>query len=237
MKSMPGHNMAGMESNLLGLGKKVVRVAVERHLADASHRHQFFGNDLGRIEQIEIELVLVLFLDHLHAQFPFREIAVFDGFPQIAPMKVGILTGDLLRFIPDAPNGHQAAVSSGTSRNAICPSALMKRKVWTPNPSIMRKLRGIARSDITHMIMCIDSGISEMKSQNVSCADAAWGISLMWFRLDGMHQIGKLHRILDEEDRNVVADQIVIALLRVELDRKATHVTRQISRPARAHDG
>ena len=36
----------------------------------------------------------------------------------------------------------------------------------------------MARSDITHMIMCIDSGMSEMKSQNVSCADAACGISL-----------------------------------------------------------
>ena len=33
----------------------------------------------------------------------------------------------------------------------------------------------MARSDMTHMIMCIDSGISEMKSQNVSCAEAAWG--------------------------------------------------------------
>ncbi len=50
--------------------------------------------------------------------------------------------------------------------------------MWTPKPSIIRKLRGIARSDMTHMIMCIDSGMSEMKSQNVSCADAACGISL-----------------------------------------------------------
>ncbi len=47
-----------------------------------------------------------------------------------------------------------------------------------PKPSIIRKLRGMARSDMTHMIMCIDSGISEMKSQKVSCAEAACGISL-----------------------------------------------------------
>ena len=36
---------------------------------------------------------------------------------------------------------------------------------------------GMARSDMTHMIMCMDSGIKEMKSQKVSCADAACGIS------------------------------------------------------------
>ena len=50
--------------------------------------------------------------------------------------------------------------------------------MWTPKPSIIRKLRGMARSDMTHMIMCMDSGMREMKSQNVSWAEAAWGISL-----------------------------------------------------------
>lgn len=47
-----------------------------------------------------------------------------------------------------------------------------------PKPSIIRYERGIARADITHIIMCIASGINEMKSQNVSYADAACGISL-----------------------------------------------------------
>ena len=47
------------------------------------------------------------------------------------------------------------------------------RKVWTPKPSIMRKLRGRARSDISHMTVCIVSGISETKSQKVSWAEAA----------------------------------------------------------------
>ena len=38
-----------------------------------------------------------------------------------------------------------------------------------------RKLRGIARSLIAHRAMCVDSGMREMKSQNVSCALAACG--------------------------------------------------------------
>ena len=33
----------------------------------------------------------------------------------------------------------------------------------------------MARSDIAHMIMCVDSGMSEMKSQKLSCADCACG--------------------------------------------------------------
>ena len=43
--------------------------------------------------------------------------------------------------------------------------------------SLKAGLRGIARSDITHISMCVDSGISDTKSQNVSCADAACGIA------------------------------------------------------------
>ena len=41
-----------------------------------------------------------------------------------------------------------------------------------------RNERGMARSDITHMIMCMLSGVSEMKSQKLSCADCACGKAL-----------------------------------------------------------
>ena len=38
-----------------------------------------------------------------------------------------------------------------------------------------RNERGIARSDITHISMWVDSGISDTKSQKLSCADCACG--------------------------------------------------------------
>ena len=56
-----------MEGDLLGLGKKVVGIAVQRQLADAAHRNELFGDDLGRVEEVEIEFEFVLFLDDLQA--------------------------------------------------------------------------------------------------------------------------------------------------------------------------
>jgi len=47
--------------------------------------------------------------------------------------------------------------------------------VFTPKPSIIRSERGMVRSLIAHITVCIDSGISEMKSQKVSWALAACG--------------------------------------------------------------
>ena len=47
--------------------------------------------------------------------------------------------------------------------------------MWTPKPSMKRNERGMARSDMVHMTMCVASGIREMKSQKLSWADCAWG--------------------------------------------------------------
>ena len=59
----------------------------------------------------------------------------------------------------------------------------------------------------------------------------------MRLRLDRVDEIGELHRILDEKDRDVVADQIEVAFLGVELHREAAHVARQVARPPRARHG
>jgi len=52
-----------------------------------------------------------------------------------------------------------------------------------------------------------------------------------------MDKIGKLDRILDEEDGDVVANEIEIALVGVEFDRKATNIARQVSGARAAGDG
>ena len=49
--------------------------------------------------------------------------------------------------------------------------------MWTPKPSIVRYERGMPRSLMFHMTWWVASVCSETKSQNVSCADWACGIS------------------------------------------------------------
>src|ERR1700684_4330010 len=46
-----------------------------------------------------------------------------------------------------------------------------------------------------------------------------------------MDEIGKLDRILDEEHGNVVADEVEIALIGIELDRKAAHIAGHVTCP------
>src|SRR6478609_6880047 len=56
-------------------------------------------------------------------------------------------------------------------------------------------------------------------------------------RLAGVDDIGELDAVLDEENRYVVADQIEIALVRVELDGKTPGVPNGIGGPARPQHG
>ena len=85
--------------------------------------------------------------------------------------------------------------------------------------------------------MWVISGINEAKSQKVSWADAGLRHREVRLRLGGVDQIGELHRVLDEEHRDVVADQVPVALVGVELHREAADVAGGVGRAALAEDG
>src|SRR5665811_1761998 len=55
--------------------------------------------------------------------------------------------------------------------------------------------------------------------------------------LDGMDEVGEFNGILDEENRDVIADQVPVAVLCVKLDGKSAYVTRGIHRTRTACDG
>src|SRR2546421_7909607 len=93
--------MSRVERDLLRLSEEIIWIAIERHLANAPHRNQFFWYDFGCIQQIKSECELVRFLDNLHAEFVFGIISHLDGFPQITPEPIGVLASQLLCLVPD----------------------------------------------------------------------------------------------------------------------------------------
>ncbi len=60
---------------------------------------------------------------------------------------------------------------------------------------------------------------------------------VMRFWFHGVDQIRKFHRVLDEEHRDIVADQIPVALVTVEFHCEPAGITRGIGRAALARDG
>ena len=57
------------------------------------------------------------------------------------------------------------------------------------------------------------------------------------FHLHGVNEVGELDCVLDEEDRDVVADEIPVAFLGVEFHGKAAHVAGRVDGTCAAGDG
>jgi len=47
-------------------------------------------------------------------------------------------------------------------------------------------------------------------------------------RLRGMHEVGKLDSVLDEEDRNVIADNVPVSLICIEFYGKASNIANSV---------
>src|SRR5579862_8314054 len=95
------YHVRGAEGHLLGFGEEVVRVAVEDLAPDRGDRNQLLRDELGSIQEIETEPLPLRRREDLEAELPLGVVAALDGFPQVAPMEVGVGAGDLDRLVPD----------------------------------------------------------------------------------------------------------------------------------------
>src|ERR1035437_9246026 len=59
----------------------------------------------------------------------------------------------------------------------------------------------------------------------------------VWVALLGVDEVGELERIANEKDRRVVADEVIVALLRIKLDREAARIARRVGRALLARHG
>src|ERR1700683_1064064 len=92
--------MARTECNLLRLGKEVVRVAIEYHLAHHLQRDNLLRNNFRRIKNVKFKTIGKFFVENLKTELILRKISAFNRFPQIAPVKIRIGTADLYGFVP-----------------------------------------------------------------------------------------------------------------------------------------
>ncbi len=170
---MPG-NVLRHERDLFSLGKEIIRHPIQHQPSDRYWLDDFFRNQLRRVEHIEIETVREVLIEELHAQFPFRKVASLYRSPQIAPVKVRIRTVDFHRLVPDNRLEAEFRFPDEFDESRLV-LVVQETERMNTKPSIKRKERGMARSDMTHMIMCMDSGVRLMKSQKLSWADWACG--------------------------------------------------------------
>nr|AFX60989.1 Bli21 [Bacillus licheniformis] len=223
------NNVARMESGLFRFGKNVILVSIQRHFTDDLNRNHFFRPKLCRIKDIKVKLELVFFVNHLHAELILHFIASFDRFPKIAAVIVGIFPGDCLRFVPDermdAKDG--LPVKFNKARLAFFiykPERMNAEAFHHPVASRNRPVRHRPHDHVSRFFIVGD----KVPKRIVRCRSLRHFV--IRFRLKGMHQVRELDGILNEENGDVIADEIIVPFFCIKLCRESSDITDGITR-------
>ena len=231
------HQVADVERHLLDLGEEVARAAVEGHPPDRLDRHQLLGDELGGVEQVDALEVLVLGVGHhLHAELPLGEGAGDDGVVEVAAVEVGVDAVERERLLP-----HQAVHAEHR-----LPVELHQRRL----AGVVDEAEGVDAEALHHPVRARDGPVGHRPHQHVRrlgdqrhevpegrvgglrLRDLAVGLGL-----GGVDQVGELDAVPDEEHRDVVADEVEVALVCVELHGEAADVAHGVGRAAGSDHG
>ena len=230
---MPGTTWPGWKATCSVSAEEVVRVAVEHQPADLVHRHQLLRDQLGRVQQVEAERMLLVLGHQLHAQLPLGKVAALDGLPQVAAQEVRLAPGDLLRLVPQ--QGVRAQPRPPVELDEVRLAAGIDEAEGV-HAEALHHAQAARQPPVAHGPQQRVGGLGHERGEIPEGVVRARGLrhAVVRLGLDGVHQVGELHRVLHEEHRQAGADQVVVALLRVELDGEAAHVAHRVGRALRA---
>ncbi len=232
----PRHDVRRTERNLLRFREEVVGVAVQHHAADRRDGHELLRNELGRVEHVETEFRRVGLAEDLHAELPLRISAGLDRFPQVAAVKVRIGAGDLHGFIPRERVRARQRIPVELDELRVAGRVHEAKRVDAEalHHPVAARNRPVGHHPQQH-VRAFRHQRNEVPERVVRGSRLRHPVVRLG--LNGVNDVRELHRILDEEHRDVVADQIPVAFVGVELDREAAHVARRIGGAAFARDG
>ncbi|CAM5694861.1 hypothetical protein STENM36S_06811 [Streptomyces tendae] len=227
-----GHEVRRGEDRLLDLGEDVLRVAVELQLPEPDDRVVRVRPHLGQVERVEAVRRRLGHGHDLHADGPGREVAALDGLTQVALVRVGVLTGELVGLglgeVLDALVGLEVVLDPEGLARLVVP--LVGVRAEAVHVAVRRRDAAVAEQpgDLVRRLRRQAPEVPDV----VHLGRTRVGVALL-----GADEVGELDGVLDEEHRGVVADEVVVALLGVELQREAARVADGVRRTQVAGHG
>ncbi len=233
----PRDHVGRAEGHLLGLGEEVVRIAVQDQAPDRAHRHQFLRNQLGGVEHVEdLEGGRLLLGKYLQAELPFREVAGLDRLPQVAPVEIRVGAGQLDGLVPDQGMGALERRPVELAEARLAPGIDQAEGV---HAEALHHAEAAGNGAVRlHPHLHVE-GLGRQAGEVVEGVVGAGGLRhlVVGLGLDRMDHVRELHRVLDEEHRDVVADQVPDAFVGIELGGEAAHVAHSVAGSARTGHG
>ena len=219
------HHVRRLEGRLLDLGEEVLGIAVEHQTADRDRLVVRVRPDLRQVERVEAVVGRSLERHDLHFEAPDRLLAAGEGVVEVAPVKVDVLadhrrsllTGEVL----DTLLGLEVVLDPGALAALVDPhEGVAAVAVHVPK----RPRRAAVGHQERNLVIGLRRERPEVPLRVVGAQTA---VAHPLLRMD---EIGELRGVPDEEHRRVVTDQVVVALLGVELQREAPRVADCVGR-------
>ncbi len=224
-----GNDVLGAEGDLLRLGEEVVDAAVKHEAAHAADGNLLLGDDFGGVKHIEVELIGEVLIKKLQAQFPLGESAGLDGIPQVAAMVIRVRAVDLDCLVPEY----------GLEPELRLPMELHKGRF----PLRVDEPEGVNAEAFHEAERARDRTVGHgphdhvhafrgqrYKIPEIVVRRCRLGKSPVGLLLGRVNEIRKLDGVLNEEDGDVVANDVPVALFGVELHREAANVAGKVRR-------
>ena len=227
-----GHDVGRIERRLLDFGKIILGVPVQLQDTDLHQRIILVEPDLGQVEGMVGALRRGFLRHHLDEHRPTREVLLLDAFVQVALVafpafadhRFGLRVGQVL----DALLGAEVELDpeplvAGVEQAEGVAAETVHVAVGGGNPPVAHH-----DGDLVQRLRQRGPEVPVVEG----AAQVGAGVAL-----DRMVEVGELERVAQEEHRRVVADQVPIALVGVELDREAADVALRVGRPPLAGHG
>ena len=187
--------------------------------------------DLGQVERVEPVRRRVLERHDLHLEPPLRRIARGDRVPQVTTEEVGVLGHHRVRLgqgeVLDALDGLEVVLDPEPLAGRVHPRVgVAAVAVHVPVAA--------GRAAVGHQDRDLVGGLRRQRPEvplHVVRPQACVGHALL--RAD---EVLELDRVAHEERRRVVANEVVVPLVGVELEREATWVADRVRAPELARD-
>ena len=159
----------------------------------------------------------------MQTEFPFRVIARFNGLPQILAVKIGITSGQNVGFVPDQGSNAVCRLPVETHETAL--AVLVDHPVRV-DAEPLNHAQAAGNAPVGHGPHDI---VQRLRlERNIVPEGVMRALPLrhfiLRFRLHRVNKIGKLDGVLNEEDRRIVANEVEVAFLSIELCGKAADV-------------
>ena len=190
------------------------------------------GPELGGVERVEVELRVLVVREQLHEHVPLGELLALDGVVEVlgGVVEIGGLDGVGLFLGQVADALARLEVVLDQVRDAVGVHPLVGVDARALHEAVGHRNAPGGEQEGEH--------VGRFRRVGQEVEEARVGLAVgQRVRLEGVHHVRELGGVADEEDLQVVADEVPVAVLGVELDGESARIAQGLGRVIAVDDG